>query len=243
MNIFLNRKRFLVTGATGAVGRAVAGSLRESGAWVAGTYAQNESSAEELRRAGVVMLRADLGDRAQARGCVAQAIEQSGAGLDGLVYCAGNTRDRTLLKMTDAEWDDVQRVHLAGLVACVQTALPSMQLRKQGKIIAMGSLSGKVGRVGQANYSAAKAATTAFVKSLAREAGRFGISANVVCPGFIDSRMTRGAPPEAWERAKNESVLGAISSVEVVASFVTWMLSDACRGVTGQLFQLDSRIA
>lgn len=187
------------------------------------------------------MVQADLSDRTQARRCVAEVLREAGH-LDALVYAAGNIRDRTLAHLTDADWDQVQKLHLDGLFACSQAVLAPMKERRSGKLVAIGSLSGTIGRAGQANYAAAKAATVAFIKSVAKEAGRFGVSANVVCPGFVDSRMTRSAPPEAWERAKTDSALGTISSVEVVASFTTWLLSDLCRGVTGQVFPLDSRV-
>ena len=241
MDISLTGKHILIAGATGAIGGAVARAAREAGAWVMGSYLKNETQARELEGAGILMKQADLSDRAAAAGLVRHALGKAGS-LDGLVYSAGNTRDHTLLKMSDLEWDEVMKLHLDGLVACCRAVLPGMQERRQGKIAAIGSQSGLTGRVGQANYSAAKAATVGFVKSLAREAGRFGVAANVVCPGFIESRMTRSAPPEAWERAKSASALGTVSSVETVASFTAWLLSDLCSGVTGQVFQLDSRI-
>ena len=241
MDISLAGKRILVTGATGAIGSAIVETARECGAWVGGSYFSNEEKARELKAKGVVMVRTDLSRKEQGRELIRQMLEQAGY-LDALVYTAGNTRYRTLLKMTDSEWEEVMGLHLDGLAACCRALLPSMQERRQGKLIAIGSQSGLTGRVGQTNYSAAKAATVGFIKSLAREAGRFGVTANVVCPGFIESKMTRGAPPEAWEQAKAASALGTISSVEVVASFTTWLLSDLCTGVTGQVFQLDSRI-
>ena len=241
MVLSLSGKRILVTGASGAVGGTIARAAREAGAWVMGSYLTNEAEAARLSREGIQMERADLSDRQQARSLVQRALEQGGP-LDGLVYSAGNARDHTLLKMSDSEWDEVLKLHLDGLAACCKAALPALQERRQGKIVAIGSQSGLTGRIGQANYSAAKAATVGFIKSLAREAGRFGVTANVVCPGFIDSAMTRSAPPEAWERAKAASALGAVSSAETVASFTVWLLSDLCSGVTGQVFQLDSRI-
>jgi len=241
MRISLTGKKILVTGATGAIGSAVASAAKEAGAWVMGSYLQNETMAAELGAEGIVMAQADLSDRAQARRLVQQAVEQAGS-LDAMVYSAGNTRDRLLIKMSDEEWDDVLKLHLDGLYACCRAALPGMQQRRAGKLVAIGSQSGLTGRMGQANYSAAKAATVGFIKSLAREAGRFGVTANVVCPGFIESQMTRSAPPEAWDRAKATSALGTVSSVETIASFITWLLSDLCSSVTGQVFQLDSRI-
>lgn len=234
-------QRILVTGATGAVGGAIALAARQAGASVFGSYARDDAWAREMEAAGIRMFKADLADPDQARKLVEQTLQAAGS-LDALVYAAGNTRDHTLSKLTDQEWDEVLAVHLTGLSVCCRAVLPSMQQNKKGKIVAFGSQAGLTGRMGQANYSAAKAGTIGFIKSLAREAGRFGVSANVVCPGFIDSKMTRAAPPEAWERAKAASALGTISSVETAASFTIWLLSDLCQGVTGQVFQLDSRI-
>ncbi|MCM8794640.1 MAG: SDR family oxidoreductase [Candidatus Omnitrophica bacterium] len=241
MNVSLRGTKILVTGASGVVGGAILAACREAGAWTAGSYFRNEEEAGRLAAQGVFMAKADLSDRRQTRDLVKNVLQEAGS-LDGLVYCAGNTRDRTVAKLTDEEWDDVLEVHLGGLFAAVQEVLPSMRERRRGKIVTIGSLSGLIGRLGQPNYSAAKAGMIGFIKSVAKETGRFGVTANVICPGFIDSGMTRSAPEEAWERAKAASVLGAISSVETVASFSVWLLSDLCRGVTGQVFQLDSRI-
>lgn len=249
MNISLAGKNFLVTGATGAIGRAVAEALAEGGGWVAGSYHRDETLARQLQAGGIRMFQADLTDRSSARSLVARVLEEARpttggqtGHLDGLVYAAGNTRDRTVAKLTDAEWDEVLALHVGGLFAAVQAVLPSMRARRAGKLVAVGSLSGSVGRVGQANYAAAKAATVGLIKSLAKEEGRFGVTAHVVCPGFIDSKMTRAAPARVWEQAQADSALGTVSSVEVVASFLVWLLSDLCQGVTGQVFQLDSRI-
>ncbi len=241
MNISLEGKKILVTGASGAVGRAVAEEALHSGAWVAGSYFQSEEEAQQLQSQGVFMVKSDLSDRAQARNLVSAVLAQAGH-LDGLVYSAGNTRDRTAAKITDQEWDEVIAVHLNSLFAVTQAVLPVMREKGRGKLIAIGSLSGVIGRLGQPNYSAAKAGVIGYMKSVAKEAGRFGVTANVVCPGFVDSRMTRKIPQEAWERAKSESALGTISSVETASSFIVWLLSDLCTNVTGQVFQLDSRI-
>ena len=241
MKISLEGKKILITGASGAIGGAIARAALEAGAWVAGSYLHSDEDARALKSKGAFLMKADLTDRAQARSLVSAVLSEADF-LDGLVYAAGSARDRTVAKMSDAEWDEVMRVHLDGLFAAVQAVLPKMREQKSGKLIAISSLSGVIGRLGQPNYSAAKAGMIGFMKSAAKEAGRFGVTANVICPGFMDSRMTRATPPEAWERAKTESALGTIGSVETVASFTVWMLSDLCRNVTGQVFQLDSRI-
>ena len=241
MNISLQGKRILVTGATGGIGCRIAQTLQDSGAWVAGSYFKDEEKAAELRTRGLHLIQADLRDRSQARSLVAKALQEAGH-LDSLVYCAGNTRDRLFATLSDEEWDEVIKLHVEGLVFSVQALLPSMKERGAGTILSFTSMAGLTGRAGQANYAAAKSAALGFIKTIAREMGRFGITANAVSPGFIDSKMTRQAPPEVWERAKADSVLGKVSSVETVASFTTWLLSDLAQGVTGQLFQLDSRI-
>ena len=241
MEISLTGKKILVTGVTGGIGSEIARTLREAGAWVAGSYFRDEAAAERLKAIGVRTLQADLTDRAQALSLVARATEEAGS-LDALVYAAGNTRDRLLTKISDSDWDEVIGLHLTGLMACCRAVLPGMMERRRGRVVAFGSQAGLTGRAGQANYSSAKAAAVGFIKSLARESGRFGVTANVICPGFIDSKMTRGASPEAWERAKAASALGAVSSADTAASFTAWLLSDRCAGVTGQVFQLDSRI-
>lgn len=242
MNVSLSGKKVLVTGASGAIGGAAALALRACGAWVAGSYCRREEEARRLEGEGIRMFQADLADREQARDLVRRVLADSGGTLDGLVYAAGNTRDHTLLKLSDPEWDEVLNLHLTGLFVCCRELMPVLQKQKAGKILAIGSQSGLTGRVGQANYSAAKAGTIGLIKTVAREAGRFGVTANAICPGFVDSAMTRSAPPEAWERARAASALGTVSSAQVVASFITWFLSDHCSGVTGQVFQLDSRI-
>jgi len=239
--ISLAEKKILVMGATGAIGRAILEEAKGCGAWVAGSYWRSADKARELQSQGVWMVQADLTDRSQARRCVQQVLAEAGR-LDGLVYAAGNAADRTLTKLSETDWDQVLKLHLDGLVASAQEALANMRRQGSGKIIALGSMAGKTGRVGQANYSAAKGATVGFIKTLAQEAGRFGVSANVICPGFVDSQMTRSAPPAAWDQAKADSALGTLSSAQVVASFTSWLLSDLCQGVTGQIFNLDSRI-
>ena len=241
MTISLSGKRVLVTGATGAIGGAIAQAICESDGQVYASYFRDEEGARRLESRCARVFQADLTRRSEARALVLKVLQEAGS-LDALVYTAGNARDHTLGKMTDEEWDSVLKLHLEGLAFCAQAILPSMRERKSGKLVAMGSLSGVIGRLGSANYAAAKAGVVGFMKSVAKEAGRFGVSANVILPGFIDSKMTRAAAPEAWDRAKADSALGTISSAGTAASFTVWLLSDMCQGVTGQVFHLDSRV-
>lgn len=241
MNISLTGKKILIAGATGAIGKALAQAAHQAGAEVAGSFHTDEETACQLEALGIRMTRADLTQRTQAEALVHWAIEPWGY-LDALVYAAGNIRDGLFLRLTEDQWADVLRLHLDGLAACCRAVLPCMQKRGQGKLVAFGSMAGRSGRAGQTHYSAAKAATVGFMKSLAKEVGRFGITTHVICPGFTDSKMTRSASPQAWERAKADSALGMLGSTDVVASFAIWLLSDWCKGVTGQVFHLDSRV-
>ena len=235
----LRGKVLLITGASGAIGSAVVRAAKRDWAWVAGAYRTRRPSPAECP--ADLLLVVDVTQRESLTPWVAQALRQTGQ-IDGLVTAAGNLADRTLAKMTDDEWSTVIATHLTGTFLAVQAVLPSMQHSRTGKIVTVISQAGLHGRVGQANYSAAKAGILGFTKAAAQELGPWGIEVNAVCPGFTPSRMTETVPPEGWERARTASALGTVTDAEVVADVTLWLLSDRCRGVTGQVFTADSRL-
>ena len=237
--VWLRGKTLLVTGASGTIGGAIVRAAKAQGAWVAGTYLAHRPAPEQCP--ADLLEAVDVTGREAVIQWVARALQRRGQ-IDGLVTAAGNLADRTLVRMTEGEWDAVIATHLTGTYHAVQAVLPSMQYHRIGKILTVISVAGLHGRVGQANYSAAKAGVLGFTRSAAQELGPWGIEVNALCPGFTPSRMTAQVPAEGWERSRAASALGILAEAEVAADLAVWILSDRCRGVTGQVFHVDSRV-
>jgi 3-oxoacyl-[acyl-carrier protein] reductase len=132
-------------------------------------------------------------------------------------------------------------VNLGGAFRCSQRALPPMLKARSGHIVNIGSFSALSGPIGQTNYAAAKAGLIALTQSIAKEAGVRGIRSNTVLPGFLETKMTAAVPPEAVGRALDAHVLGRFNTAEDAARFIVF-LHQHLPHVSGQLFQLDSRI-
>ncbi|HEY1082939.1 MAG TPA: SDR family oxidoreductase [Prosthecobacter sp.] len=160
--------------------------------------------------------------------------------LDLLVHSAGILRDGSLLKMEDSDFDDVLKVHLKGAFLCAQAALKPMLRQRGGHIINIGSFSALSGPAGQANYAAAKAGLIALTQSLAAEYGARNIRANCVLPGFLDTRMSRPLLERQRAAIEGAHALGRLNTAEDAARFVAFL--HTLDGVSGQVFQLDSRI-
>jgi len=161
--------------------------------------------------------------------------------VDVLIHNAGNARDQVLPRLPAADWDAVMDVHLKGAFLCSRAVLPAMQRQGGGHIIHLASFSGRVGRAGAANYSAAKAGLMGLTQSLAREAGADNIRVNGVSPGYLPTPLLGPVTPKALARHAAHNALGRINEFDEVARFVVHLAG--MRNVSGQLFQLDSRIA
>jgi 3-oxoacyl-[acyl-carrier protein] reductase len=161
--------------------------------------------------------------------------------LDLLVHNAGVTADRLLVQMEDAEWDRVMEVNLKGAFLCARAVLPPMVARREGHILNVASFAARSGARGQANYTAAKAGVIGLTLSLAREVGRQGIRANVIVPGAMRTGMTSGLTDVVWDGFRGASVLGTVQETEDVARLAVAVAGS--RGVSGQVLQLDGRIA
>lgn len=236
----LRGKVLLITGASGAIGSALVRAAKREGAWVAGAYLTHRPESSQCPADLLELV--DVTQRDAVTQWVAKAVSRTGQ-IDGLVTAAGNLADRTLVKMTDDEWHSVLATHLTGTFLAVQAVLPSMTYHRLGKIVTVISMAGLHGRFGQANYSAAKAGVLGFTKAAAQELGPWGIEVNALCPGFTPSRMTETVPPKGWARARTASATGTLADAEVAADLTLWLLSDRCRGVTGQIFHVESRRA
>ncbi|MEK7385897.1 MAG: SDR family NAD(P)-dependent oxidoreductase, partial [candidate division NC10 bacterium] len=126
--------------------------------------------------------------------------------------------------LSDEAWRRMLAVHLDGTFFCTREALRLMSRQNRGAIVNLSSVAGLMGLESVPHYSAAKGGILAFTRAVAREVASRNIRVNAICPGFIDTPMTRSAPPEAWERARAASALGAVSSAGTVASFTAWLL-------------------
>ncbi len=182
--------------------------------------------------------------RAELNVCDAEAIQayrRRLSRLDLLIHNAGITKDTVHLKMDEAEWDGVVDTHLKGAFLVNKAFLPLLlKARQGGQIIQIGSFSAEHPPVGQSNYAAAKAALVGYTKSLAREYGKRNLRANVVLPGFLETKMTAGLSDQAKQRIRQRHALDRYNTVQQSARFIA-QLADFDH-ISGQVFQLDSRV-
>ncbi len=238
----------LVTGGSRGIGRAICLALAASGHRVVVNYASRSDAAEavvaEIASAGgtAVAIQGDVSNPADVERVFAEAEEQLGA-VEILVNNAGITRDGLLLRMAEEDWNDVVTVNLSSVYLCTKRAMKGMIRARWGRIISLSSVSGIAGNPGQANYAASKAGIIGFTKSVAKEVGSRGITANVVAPGFIETDMTDVLGDDAKSSASASASLGRLGHPEEVASAVDYLASDGASYITGQVLAVDGGLA
>ena len=242
MGPLLRDRVAFVTGAGAGIGRTIARRFAEEGADIAAVDL-NGPAAEETaafvralgRRAEAI--RADVANAHDVQAAAGRALEAFGR-IDVLVNNAGITLDATIPEMSEADWDAVLDVHLKGTFLCTRAIAPRMREAGRGAIVNMSSISGKIGNIGQANYSSAKAGLVALTKVTAREFAAHGVRANVIQPGLIGTPPTLERGEAKLREGAAGTPLGRIGTPDEVASVALFLASDMASFVTGAVIEV-----
>ena len=244
----LDGKAALVTGASKGIGRAIALRLAEMGAKVAVNYNTSDDAAHDVVKTiesnggEAFAVHADVSDLEQVSAMVDRATEAWGS-IDILVNNAGIIDDGLLVRMSDDAWNRVIATNLNGTFYCTRAALRGMMRNRWGRIIHIGSVVGIRGNVGQANYSASKAAIIGFTKSLAKEVATRGITVNAVTPGYINTDTVDSLQQEQKDRIMTWIPMGHFGEVEDIAHLVGHVAGTKSSYVTGQVISVDGGMA
>jgi 3-oxoacyl-[acyl-carrier protein] reductase len=231
----------VVTGGAQGLGFAIAERFISEGARVVlgdVDLGATQSAAKQLGGDDVALaVRCDVTQAGEVDALVAAALERFGS-LDVMVNNAGITRDATMRKMTEEQFDQVIAVHLKGTWNGIRAASAIMRENKRGAIVNMSSISGKVGLVGQTNYSAAKAGIVGMTKAAAKELAYLGVRVNAIAPGLIRSAMTEAMPQHIWDQKVAEVPMGRAGEPSEVASVALFLASDLSSYMTGTVMEV-----
>jgi 3-oxoacyl-[acyl-carrier protein] reductase len=222
----------LVTGGSRGIGLAVARAFAAGGDRVAITY-RSSGSPE-----GLFGVRADVTDADDVEAAFA-AVEAAQGAVEVLVANAGITRDALLLRMSDDDWDAVVATNLTGAYRVARRAARGMLRARAGRMVFISSVVGLSGGVGQANYAASKAGLVGFARSVAREFGSRGITANVVAPGFVDTDLTAVLSEDRRAEILSQVPLGRYATADEIAGVVRFLASDEAAYITGAVIPVD----
>lgn len=204
---------------------------------------RGEILCSELTNKGVVnsFYQVNTADAVSVSAAAADVVKKYGK-IDILVNNAGITRDATLLKMTDEQWQQVININLTGVFNCTKSVAPYMVEKGYGRIISISSVVGLYGNFGQTNYAAAKAGVIAMTQTWAKELGKKGINANAVAPGFIHTEILDAMPEEVLEKMKSKVPLQRLGKPEDVANLNAFLASDQADYINGAVLSVDGGI-
>jgi 3-oxoacyl-(acyl-carrier-protein) reductase len=221
-----------VTGGSKGIGYCIASKFAQNGHRVAATYRSGEVPSE------VLGVQCDVTDPSQVEAAFAQ-VESNLGNIEVVVANAGITRDTLLLRMSDEDWDQVIATNLTGAFRVARRAARPMIRARFGRIVFISSVVGQLGSAGQVNYAASKAGLLGMARSLARELGSRGVTANVVAPGFIKTDMTAELGEDLVKKYSEQIPLGRFGSADDVAGAVEFLSSEAAGYITGALIPVD----
>ncbi|MEO0364739.1 MAG: 3-oxoacyl-ACP reductase FabG [Pseudomonadota bacterium] len=232
----------LVTGASRGIGAAIADHLAEAGATVIGTATSDAGAAKISDRLGDAGRGAvlDVSDPASIES-LASTLKADAPTI--LVHNAGITRDNLLMRMQDDEWGAVLNTNLTGVFRLTKALIRPMMKQRFGRIIAISSVVGTTGNSGQANYSAAKAGLGGFVRSVARELGSRGVTANLIAPGFIETDMTDVLTEEQKAAMLSQVPSGTLGKPADIAAAAVYLASPAGGYITGETLHINGGMA
>ena len=240
----IKNKVALVTGGSKGIGEAIVREMVSQGAKVAFTYKRDAKSAEILvkdlkeKNHQVIAFKADASSLSAASKVVGQVEKEIGE-IDILINNAGITRDRTLLFMTEEDWQSVIDNNLTSVFSMTKAVLPYLMKRKKGSIINISSVSALTGLPGQGNYAASKAGIIGLTRVAAKEAAKANVTVNAIAPGFIDTEMVEKIPAAIKNRILGLIPLQRIGKPEEVAQLVCYLSSEKARYITGQVITID----
>lgn len=226
-------RNVLVTGGNRGIGLAIARAFVEGGDNVVITHRSGEPPE------GLQGVKCEVTDSASVDGAFTAAEAIFGGPVEVLVANAGITRDTLLMRMSDEDFDSVIDTNLAGAFRCARRAVTGMIRKRRGRIVLISSVVGLYGSPGQTNYAASKSGLVGLARSISRELGGRGITANVVAPGFIDTEMTAVLPEEQKKAYLATIPAGRFATPEEVASVVRFVASDDAAYVTGAVIPVD----
>ena len=229
-------RNVLVTGGNRGIGLAIARAFVEGGDNVVITNRKGDAPD------GLRAVKCEVTDTESVNAAFDEAEQLLGGPIEVLVANAGITRDTLLMRMSDEEFDDVIATNLAGAFKCVRRASKGMIRLRRGRIILISSVVGLYGAPGQANYAASKSGLVGMARSITRELGGRGITANVVSPGFIDTEMTQALPEKVRESYLAAIPAGRFAEPEEVASVVRFIASPEAAYITGAVIPVDGGV-
>lgn len=235
----------IVTGGARGIGQAVSELFAKEGATVIiwDLLDAGEKTAEDINATGgkAEFTKISVADRPSVKSELARIAEKYGR-VDILINNAGITKDRSLSKMSDEEWDLVIDVNLKGVFICTQEAAVYMKTQNYGRIVSASSTTGIIGNFGQTNYAASKAGILGMTKTWALELGKYGITVNAIAPGFTMTDMTAAMPAEVIEAGKKMIPLRKVGQPMDIAYGYLYLASDEASFVSGQTLAIDGGV-